>query len=193
MENSLFPAFMLFAYHSDKAFHKMTLPTREWQSSAGVNGKGGYEAWSSASVDAQDMAEGLAAVIADFYPAQVTFDNWSIYTLETPTSPPILRAGNVFTGLTGGAVTPGWYQAVQCTLTAKDTEYKDAKLTLLDCSSLNNFSPVPFASLDAKVVDIFDEWTSTTNAWASRNGQRPATFKNYRATLNAKLEAQYWG
>jgi hypothetical protein len=191
--HTLFPAYVVMDYHSTKASHKMTLPTRAWNSLAGTGGQGGFEAWDASDRDAIDMVTDLATKIVDYYPAEVTFDKWTIYTLASEGAQPLPRAGGVFTSLDGGAVTPGWWQAVQGTVTAYDTAFNTAKLTLLDVSSLGSFGEVPFGSLDAKIVAFFNEWIDAGNAWASRAGFKPDVFRTWNVTLNNALYNQYNG
>lgn len=191
MIHSLYPAYVLFDYHSTKAQHKQVIPTRAWNNLAGTGGQGGFEAWDTTDRDAIDMVTDLATLMVDYMPAEVTYDKWTIYTMASEDAPPIPRAGGVFTALTGGAVTPGWWQAVQATLNMYDTEFNTTKLVLLDAASLGSFGEVPFGSLDAKITDIFDEITSEANAWASRAGFRPSVFRTWNVTINNALYNDY--
>lgn len=191
--NSLFPGYILIDYHSTKAAHKMTLPTRAWNPLGGTGGQGGYEAWDASDRDAIAMATDLATLLNDYAPGEVTFDKWTAYTIASVGAPAIPKAGGAFSGLTGGAVTPGWWQAVQSTLTLYDTGFNTVKLVTLDATSLNHFGPTAFGDLDVKEAAIFAEFILNTNAWSSRANLRPATFRSYRTTINNELEKQYWG
>lgn len=191
--HSLFPAFSVIDYHSSRAPHKMVIPTRAWNNLGGTGDQGGYEAWDTTDRDAIEMHEDLITKIADYYPASVTFDRWTVYTMESEDSPAFPRAGGAFTDVVGEAVSPGWWQAVQATITMYDTAFNDAKLVMLDVSSLNVFGITPLGDVDVKVAAIIAEITSEANAWASRSGFRPGTLRSYRTTINNKLERQYWG
>jgi len=191
--HGLYPGYILIDYHSDKAPHKMTVPTRAWDAFAGTEGQGGYEAWDTTNVDAVGMVEDLATQLSLNCSAEVVFDKWTIYTLDTPTSPPLPRGGGVFTDLHGVNGSPGWFYGVQLTLTYYDTVFEEAKLVLLDAASLNSFQPRAVGALTSQLAALNAAFTTDTSAWSSRTGNRPAVLRSCRFTLNNKLQKEYYG
>lgn len=192
MENSLFPGYIDIAYHSDKAPHHQTIPTREWNVGIGTNGAGGFVAWDDSPVDTVDMLTALLVVLKPLFPAEVTLDKWTVWQMASPDAAPIPVASGVFSGGVGTMGTPGWFYAVQATLTFYDTEFSTGKFVLLDCGSSNGFGPRNIGSLTGAQSDLVEQLTLPSNAYASRNGARLGTLRSYRFDLNDKLMRQYY-
>lgn len=191
MQNSLFPGFIVIDYHSTVGQHKMTIPTRAWNPLGGTTGHGGYVAWDSSDRDADEMVIDLVTELCKICSDEVDFDRYTIYTMADVDAFPVPVAGDTCNALTGVDGTPGWFKAVQFTYTFYDTEFKDAKLTLLDASSNGDFSKRLPGALSADEQDVVDEFILVSNAWSSRNGARPSTLRSLTVNLNQKLRREY--
>jgi hypothetical protein len=188
--NSLSPAFVVLTYTSEFAPHRMTLPTRDWVVPTVGHDQGSYNAWDSTTIDADTMIQALATKLKAEFPVSVSFTSYEIFTMSTPTAPKLPRAGNTM-AQTGTYMTPGFYEAVQKTYSFFDTGFNTSKLTLLDAASGNDFRPISGAFLTAAEVAVRDEFTSVSNAWASRAGFQPVTLRQITKTINEKLRREY--
>ncbi len=167
----------------------MTLPTREW--SSGGFDSGSYPRWDTdVAIEAEVMISDLLTAMLPQWPDGVSVDRYTIFTMESPSADPVPRFSNSL-ALTGTASTPGWFKAVQLTITALDTEFKIAKLVLLDSGSFNTYDKLVDLGESAVIAGIYNEWADSSNGWSSRNGKRPASFKSATKTLNEKLRREY--
>lgn len=188
--HSLFPSFVRASYHSPDGAHKMTIPTGLWSPGGGTNGSGTFLAWDLTDRDAEDMIFDLVNLLTALFPANVTFDDYTIFSFDSEDASPTPRFSNGI-GLDGTVESPGWSKAVQTTISFYDTAFNIVKLVLLDSDSGNNFSKHTAASLSAAELAVGVNFSLITNAWASRANLRPATLLSVTQTLNEKLRRQY--
>lgn len=189
--HSLFPSYYVINYHSELARHKMTLPTRAWNSLGGTGGSGGFTAWDESNRDAIEMIVDLVALLVVRHGATVVYDDWTIYNIPVENGPAFPVAAGVFTGATGEDSSPGWYKAVQATFSFFDTAFNESKVVLLDAASDNGFDRRSIATYIAAETDVATEWMLDSNAWASRAGFQPVTFRTVTYTINNALRKRY--
>jgi hypothetical protein len=183
------PSFVVFDYKTPYSTHKMTVPTREWNAGIGTAGKGGYLTWNEDPRDADDMLKDFVTVIAGMYNDTTTFNHYTIFTFPTGETFSIPVAENALT-IDGSGTITGWDEAVQRTYMIRDTSVRAfSRLVLLDAGTDNNFGK--YTTLTTPEAQIIAEITDPDNAWSSRQGNRPNSFKNLTITLNEKLRREY--
>jgi len=189
--NSLSPAFVQIEYSSEFGLHIQTIPTRAYTANADPTLAGTFPRWSdNAARAADDMIEDLIAVMKAQMPAEVTYSRYTIFTQADADDPAIPRfAKNI--AVVGTGVSPGYSQAVQLTISAQAADFSLAKLILLDSGSFDDFDKITAPGVSTTIDNIFNEWSSTLNAWASRLGGRPMIFRQAAKTLNEKLRREY--
>lgn len=180
------PAFVVIDYHSAYAPHKMTIPTLEWNSGAG---NGDFATHAGSAIAADTMVEALITKLKALVPAGVAFDGWTVYTKASPTAQSIPRTFKASTAV--GTAGASWDKATQLTISAKTTGANDAKLTLMDAASGDDFNLITPSSANASMTALLAEWFADTNGWAGRDGTRPYYFQQASVTLNEKLRKQY--
>jgi hypothetical protein len=185
--NSLFPAFVELSYHSEFAPHVMTIPTLAWNDGpdAGV-----FDTWDTFGVDADDMVQGYVTLAAPFFPATVSFDSYTIFTMDDPTAQAIPRASKAVV-VAGSNATPGWYKAVQATFTFKTDLGGVFKNVLLDVGVGNDFDPKRSIDVSGPTLAFIDYLMAVENGWAGRDGGQPSFFLQVSNDLNDKLREQY--
>lgn len=189
MANSLFPSFVRLFYHTAFGLHSQTLPTLRWEESFGTNGKGGYRNWLDVEVDAQDMIDAIVDELKDFQPTTGIYDSFIIYDMFDETSTPVpVASGDL--AVTGTAVTAD-VPASQATMTVRTESFGLAKLEWFDATPSTDFLPLRALPGSGQPLDLFNVWTSTSWAWAGRDGARPATFIQVAYTLNEALRKSY--
>lgn len=187
MANSLYPAFVQIAYHSAYAPHVMTIPTKAWTPDADY---GLFETWAGGTIAADDMVENLILVMKPFFPATVIFDSFTIFTMDTPTSPAVPREFKT-NNEPGTNATPGNSKAVQATWSFKTEENGIAKVVMLDMGNNNSFERVTQANVGASGLAFIAELTADTNGWSGRDNAQPTFFLQVSYTINEKLRRQY--
>lgn len=176
------PAFVRINYHSPYGPHTMQVPTLAW--SAGL-----FSTWASGTIDDDIMIGALVTTLLPFYPDDVTFDNWIVFSQPTPDDDPLPVDSGTFTGQDGTAVSPGWSKAVQLTMSVRSTNFGISKFVFLDAASGNNFDPIRTA--DSAMIALMTVITDTTNGWSAQDNGRPDTFIGLTKTLNEKLRRAY--
>jgi len=184
---------VLLRYNSTWGAHKMLLPTRTWSAAFGPAGVGGYTAWDTSTIAADDMIEALVTLFLAKFPATVHFTQWQVMQWDAGAETWNPVAGAVLTGFAGTDDDPGWSQAVQGVYTFYDTAFQTFKLNLLDMSSRNNFARRASGTYDADEIAIFDELEADTNAWASRAGNQLTSCRSGSLGINDELKKQYPG
>lgn len=190
--NSLFPAFIKLAYHSAYGAHSGLLAVREWSSTPLVplNALGSFTNWAGFPCDGQEMVEDLTAALAAWNPATVVYDSATLYTMDSETAPAIPRAVLPL-AVVGTNGTPGWSKATMRTWFFRDEEWSPVKIVQMDGASANNFDPTTDITGNVPAETLVGAFTSTSWAWASRNGLRPKTFHKTIVDLNDKSRAEY--
>lgn len=189
MANSLFPACVHIAYHSAYAPHIQVIPTLEWLESPGDFGS--FETWAAGTVDAETMIEQLITAQAEFFPATVVFDSFSVFTYETPTSEPQLRVSKNL-AIAGTAVAAGWSKAAQATWSFKTTLGGELKIVHLDVNTLNAWDKITSATASGDQTTFINALVDDANGWAGRDGGQPIFFQQIAFTLNEKLRRNYY-
>lgn len=185
------PSFVRIRYHSPFSGHLQTIPTRQWVTGIGTHGVGGYVAWDSSSIDADDMINALVALMLPYYRSTVVFDDYTIYDYVGGGDLAFPVAGAPFTSVEGSSGSSNWYEAVQTTFTLFDTDFNKVKLVLLDSDSGNQFLKTRAGDFESAANDLVDEFCATTNAWQSRQGFRPDHALSKIVGLNDALKQQY--
>lgn len=185
--NSLAPAFVQFFYHSPFSQHVQTVPTKAYSPSSGE-----FTNWNGVGVDATDMITALMVQMTHFYPAGVLYDNARVFTQADANASPVLRMLVTFLADNeGDFATPGESQAVEGTFSYLGDGGSKGRLVFLDCASGNNFAPQFTTGPSGILFDLLGIVSDLDNAWATRAGERPATFLQYSKTLNEKLRREY--
>lgn len=189
--NSLSPASVVIDYHSAYAPHKMTICTREWFPTSVTGVLGSYAAWDSSTIDAQVMIEAIINKLKTQLKTNAAFDNITIYTQATASSPNIPRATLAIS--TVGVLTTGDEAAVSRTYNFKTSGNGNARLELLDsvipATWFNRILPAGFGADDD---DIVAEFTASTNAWSGRDDNQPTVCRGITMDLNDKLQRMYF-
>lgn len=190
-ENSLFPAYVQFQYHSIHGVHSQIVPTREWNNVPLVPGNalGSYTNWSEAPCDGELMVIDLATALAEFLLPTGAYDTATVYTLESETAPPRPRA-TLALAIAGTSAGTFSAKATSQTFIARDSEFGLGKLVQYDIP-VGDFNPLSDLSGSAEAQDIFDTWSAPGWAWATRNGLRPENFVRIVYDLNDKLRREY--
>lgn len=191
MANSLYPAFFRIFYHSDRASHVMTVPTREWVGDIDGGLPGEFLNWNDTTIPADTMIEDFAALIAAaLWTNLVTLDSYTIYHFLTTTQPPV----PVFEApldIPGELVSATWAYAVQTTYDWRTAAFGLFKIVSLDGPSGDSFEDNPSwyvagagAAMNSFIVDA-------DNAFSGRDNTRPLFPQPYSRTINDKLHQKY--
>lgn len=187
MAGSLYPSFVEIKYHSAYAPHVMTIPTKQWTPGAGF---GTFATWAGGTIAADTMIEALVTLMLPFFRATVIFDSFTVFTMDTPTSPAVPRASKVLTGVgTSSASAP--YKATQATWTVKTNAHSLAKIVMLDVATGGSFEKITFATLTGDAAAFINEWFLDTNGWSARIDGKPDFFLQIAYTMNEKLRKEY--
>lgn len=186
--NSLSPAFVEIAYHSDFGAHVQTIPTLDWDPTGATYGF--FDTHTGSTVDAETMIDALIALEKKFFPTTVVFDSWTIFTKDTPTSPSNPRVQKNIT-VAGTVGTPGWFKAAQATWTFKTDLFGEFKIVNLDVATLDAWDKITSATASADQIAFIAALRDNGNGWAGRDGGRPEFFQQIAFTLNEKLRREY--
>ena len=189
MPNSLYPGFIKVEYHSAYAPHVMILPTAEATITPDPIDST-IKAWDATDKLWTAMIDELLATFEDLYPTSVVFDLATLYTMASAEAVPWPRSTYSLSAV-GSEAAPGWTQAVQLSIMFRTGGFGLSKLALLDCASFNSFAKVSSLTGQPALTAIFDEWTSSSSAWAGRDGTKPVNFIAATKTLNEKLRRAY--
>lgn len=189
MPNSIAPGFIQIESTSIFGAHSAELPVNTITIDSVVPLDSTILAWDGSQVDWTVMVDALITELVDRYPVDYDFLRATLWSQPNPGDLPTFVATNS-TPISGTVATPGWNKAVQETITARDTDGYIAKLVLLDMASTNNFDPQVTLG-GAGITGLWAEWSAMTNGWASRAGNRPASFIKATRTLNEKLRKSY--
>lgn len=189
--NSLSPASIVIDYHSAYAPHKMTLPTKEWFPTSITGDLGSYQSWDASARDAEDMVMDLLDDLKVFLKTNAAFDNITIYTQATATSPNIPRATKAIS--VAGTAATGDEAAVSRTWNFKTTGNGNQKLTLLDTPiPATWFNRIHAADFNSDENAIVNQIVLDANAWAGRDDDQAASCRSITLDLNDKLQRMYF-
>jgi len=189
--NSLSPASVVIDYHSPYGPHKMTIPTRAWNPVPITGDLGSYEPWFGASVDAEVMIMELVTALAELLKTNAAFDNITVFTQATPTSPNIPRVSKGIT--VAGTATVGVEAAISQTWNFKTNGNGNMKIVLLDCPLLNGwFDRVLPVDFEPEQTAVATAIMLNTNAWAGRDDEDITVIRSITWDLNDKLQKMYF-
>jgi hypothetical protein len=186
--HSLYPGFIKLDYHSAYGKHSQILPTRAWSNTNITGVLGSYTSWSGAPIDAEAMVDAFVADLKGFYLATTTIDACTLYSMATPSDPAIPVAGKGI-GVVGTNTGTTQAKATIQTWVMRDTAFDISKLVFLDAPVAAGFEPV--TALSGAPAGLLADWTSNTNAWSSRAGNRVVTFFKATYDLDDKLRREY--
>ena len=183
--------FIRFGYtHSSYGSHLMDRPTRAWEGTP-WDTAGGYTAWDSTAIDADDMATSLVDLMLPFFKPAVSFDFFEIYSTVEPGGVPIVVWSQNFTGKVGTSESTSQDRAWQRTYTLRTTGSWLVKVCLMDtpCGGLVS----RYTSLAGLTPDIalVNELVDPANAWSGRADEKPAAFYSLVTQTNKALEKKY--
>ena len=188
--NSLSPASLVIAYHTLYGAHRMTIPTLAW-SPVGAGGSiGSYQAWDLSTKDAENMVDDLIGSLEPFVPATTVFDDVTVYTQATPTSPNIPQLSTTI-GVGGSAAAGNVAEGCSGTFNFKTLANGNFKLVLLDFPIGTSFRAIHPAAFSADILALEAYVTATTNAFSGRDDARPYVMRKVTLDLNDELQKQY--
>jgi hypothetical protein len=191
MASGLFPAYVKVFYHSDRASHVATIPTREWIGTPGEFMPGEFLNWASTPVDADTMVEDLLDTFGPaFFTDAVDIDGYTIFHFPDEDSDPLPVFSKNYP-ITGSLVSASWYLAVETTYIWRTTNFGLFKLVTLDGPSGDSFEDSITWAASGVGLAVDTQITSLSNAWAGRDNGRPAQFLHYSRTLNDRALAKY--
>ena len=189
--NSLSPASVVIDYHSAYAPHKMTIPTLEWFPTDLTGVLGSYAAHDTTTIDAEEMITDLITTLKFFMKTNAAFDNITVYTQATATSPNIPRKSKAIS--IAGLSASGNEAAVSKTWNFKTLANGNMKIELLDCvipgTWFNRILPAAMSTEEALVAN---EIVLAGHAWSGRDDSEPATCRSITVDLNDKLQRMYF-
>jgi len=191
MASTLFPAFFRIFYHSPRASHTMTIPTREWVGSPTGGVAGEFLNWNDVTIPADTMIEAFAALIAaGFWTDEVNLDSYTIYHFEAVENPPIpvFSAG---LDIPGELVSASWIYAVETTYDFRTSNFGRFKLVALDGPSGDSFEDNNTWYVSGPGQAIADFVVDSDNAFAGRDNGQPLFPQPYSRTINDKLHRKY--
>jgi len=190
MANALDPAFVQLNYHSQYGVHTATIPTLQWNSVASAGNAGQFETWGASDIDAKEMVEDLIDLMEPFYPTDVEYDGFTIFTMASAVAPALPVAGGILTNV-GTQAVPGFTQAVQTTIGWRTATFGLFKIVMLDSASGDDFSIIRNPSVDVSLLALHNYMIGNTHGWSGRDNARPTQFIKCTQTLNEKLRRSY--
>ena len=182
---------MVIDYHSAYAPHKMTLCTREWFPTSITGQLGSYQAWDLSTIDAETMIRAFIDKLKPFLKTNGAFDQVTIYTQATATSPNIPRDGMAL-GIAGTAA-GGDEAAVSRTWNFKTTGNGDAKVVILDTPIRSTwFNRVLPSNWTTDELGVATEFGTSSNAWSGRDDLQAVVGRSITLDLNDKLQRMYF-
>lgn len=190
-ENTLSPAFAVIGYHSAFGSHKMTIPTTEWFPTPLTGTIGSYVDHDGDPIDAEAMWNDLCDLLKVFMIAGNVFDDVTIYTMATSTSPQIPRASAAL-GIAGTSIAGGFSQAQSATFNFKTSGNGDFRLVLLDTPfGAGGFNAVHPAGFGADVLALEAFVCGRATAIQGRDNTIPNVLRKITYDLNDKLQRVY--
>lgn len=186
--DGLFPAYVQIGYTSPYATHLMTLCMREIASS-GLGDAGVVETWSGGSIAVNVMVENMIDVLAAYVPATITWNDYTVFRIPVFGADPQPIFTTTYSEIGTAVGITGQDKAVQVTLGFRTEAFGQARIVVLDRPSNGFFgSNQVTGGVNAAVIS---EFTSSANAWAGRDGYRPAAYTNTSISLNKRLRRKY--
>lgn len=185
MANSLYPAAVRIAYHSAYGPHTMTIPTLPFDAEDAEFGT-----WAGGVVGAETMVNDLVDLMVPFFTADVNFDNFTVFTYDTPTSPGLPQ---FFAEIDTPGTSPStaWTKAAQVTFSLRTVEFGRGKLVFLDAVTEDNWDKITGFSFSTPVQDMLAELSNVLRGWSGRDGALYAGCDQITYTLNESLRRAY--
>lgn len=187
--NSLSPAFVILYYVTFWGWHTMTLPTLDYGGGTFTT-PGDFDTWNAGAIDADTMVAGLTTVLAPLFHTSVNFNRFEVYTQEDADADPVLAYIKEI-DVDGSDADPGWYKAVQLTLSMKTTGGHLARMVMMDAASNDNFDIIQPVSGNANLDALFDVLADPDNGWSSRADEQIAVATKASTTINEALRRLY--
>ena len=187
MPESTAPAFVKVNYHSALGTHVSIIPTLSWNAGAD---QGDFATHAGGITAADDMIQDLATAVSGILPDTASIDNYVIYSQPDPDDLPVPVASNAI-GIAGLDATPGWWQAVQVTMTFRTSNFGVMKLVTLDAATNNDFSKTTVVPGSGVLFTVFGLLSDASLGWAGRDNGRPMNLISQTITLNEKLRRAY--
>lgn len=186
------PALVKIFYHSPRATHVMTRPTRDWVGEPWDAGGGEYARWSDDTlISAPTMIEAFITLLLPIYTENVIFDSYIIYKVENP-GPDAVNVpvyAKLLTGQAGDITDVVEYLAWMKTFSFLSSESHNAKIVLLDVPTGGQINKS--GSVIGPELAIVNAFIAPTNAWAARDDNRPVAFRSLNNSVNKALERKY--
>jgi len=180
------PDYVTISYHSAFGPHIHLFPTKPFDS-----GDNTFTPWVGAPIDADDMIGGLVDLLLPFHATTTEYDGWRAFHVDPGTGIPILQTARVLAGKVGTDATPGWFKAVQTTISFLGSGGSKGRVVLLDSVSNNSFDPILSLTGGGPSDDLMDYLSDSANGFMTRAGEQPQTFIGQFYTLNEKLRRAY--
>lgn len=186
--HDLIGSYVRILYHSAFAPHVMTLPAHGWNGSDTSLDPGTFDNWNATTQPGDTMITNFIDKIKVIYNSDVTFDQAEIWTRVSMSVEPRLRFIQSL-AVSGTGTLTGWSEAVQKTFFLRDASNNALKLIPLDTPTDNLFGK--YFTLNTDETALVGELTLSTNAWATRAGNKPEFFRSLTITLNERLRREY--
>ena len=186
------PTFIRIQYHSSFGFHSMEISTKDLIPGSPSGDLGEALDWSgSSTINLETMILAYIDLIAPLFPITVSFDNMTVFTQATPTSPGVPQASVPIVAKLGTNADPGWHKATQATFTFRDTNATPLKFVYLDCASGDSFDAIRTFPSGTDLEAIASAVSDPAQSFASNSGFKPQTPLGYFLTINEKLRRSY--
>jgi cellobiose phosphorylase len=169
----------------------MTIPTLEWFPTSITGDLGSYQAWNLDPIDAEVMIMALIDTLKIFLKTNAAFDNITIYTQATATSPNVPRTTKAIS--VAGTASTGNEAAVSRTWNFKTSGNNNAKIALLDTPiPATWFNRIQAADFNSGETDVADQISFVSNAWSGRDDNHINSCRSITMDLNDKLQRMYF-
>lgn len=178
-------------YGTPTAPHSMLIPINEISVLGTDQTDTSVLAWDASNKNLEDMVNELVTTFLAFFPIG-TFFSIATLLITDPEDEALVPAFSwTLTGMEGEAISPGWYTAVEWTISFRSLDNNVSKLVFLDAGSFDNFNKIISLTGETALAAVIAEYMSLTNGWAARDNTRPATWTQATRTLNEKLRRAY--
>jgi len=152
---------------------------------------GSYLAWNDTPVDAEDMIDDLAALMAPFHKDDTSINQATIYTKADEDSPSLPVASKSM-AVAGTSSLNTHAKAIQKIMNMRSVGIQPVKLVFLDVPhSALDFNKEYPADWTAADNALFNNFSAISNAWAARDNTRPSGKVSITWDINKSLRKRY--
>jgi len=188
--NFLGPWYAVWAYHSVYGAHKLTHSMNNW-STGGTNGYGQFIGHDDTTQnDAQDIAEELATLLAEFLLTTSAFDAMTVYSKPTINDPAI-PVSVVPLAIAGTSAVTTQAKATMETWSFRTTLFGRSKIVLLDAPVATGFAPTNAADWGGDDLALLGALSDLTKPYCGRDGAAIGTGIRKTYTMSDVLEKAY--